>query len=90
MKLPLDAIAGAGHTGDPPVARPPGDPLDSCASHQELDGLVADGDPVLIPLGQYLQWFERKLSPASRQAVIKAFGPPPGKIMTIDKKISSR
>ncbi len=46
MKLPLDAIAGGGHTGDAPVARPPGDLVDSSASHQQLDGLMTDGDPV--------------------------------------------
>ncbi len=46
MKLPFDAIGGSRHTGDAPVARPPGDPLDSSASHQPLDGLMADGDAV--------------------------------------------
>ncbi|HVS05823.1 MAG TPA: hypothetical protein VHK65_06610 [Candidatus Dormibacteraeota bacterium] len=46
MKLPLDAIAGGGHPGNPPEARPPRDALDSRASHQELDGLMADDDPV--------------------------------------------
>ena len=46
MKLPLDAIAGGGHTGDAAVARPPGDPLDFSPSHQQLDGLMANGDPV--------------------------------------------
>jgi hypothetical protein len=37
MKLPPDAIAGGGHPGNPPVARPPRNPLDARASHPELD-----------------------------------------------------
>lgn len=52
----------------------------------DLTTLVTEGDPILVPVAQYKEWFERKLSPANRQAVIKAFGPPPGKIMTVTRE----
>src|SRR5262245_36800274 len=52
---------------------------------KDLDDLVANGHPVLLPLRQYRRWFETKLSPASQAAVINAFGPPPGKIMTVTR-----
>jgi len=46
MKLALDPVAGGGHAGDPPKARPPRDPLDTRASHLQFDGLVAHHDAV--------------------------------------------
>jgi cobaltochelatase CobN len=51
----------------------------------ELDDMVAKGQPVLLPVSTYLKWFNTRLTPAGRQAVIKAFGPPPGKFMTIER-----
>jgi hypothetical protein len=44
MKLPIHVVAGGGHTGDVPVARAAGDPVDSGTAHEQLDGLMADGD----------------------------------------------
>ncbi len=42
MELPFDAIAGGDNAGDAPIARPPGNALNSRASHQQLHRLVAD------------------------------------------------
>jgi len=52
----------------------------------ELEALVDSGSPVLIPLSRYQQWFEQKLSPANQKAVIDAFGPPPGRIMVVERQ----
>jgi len=52
----------------------------------ELEELADSGEPVLIPLSQYQKWFDRKLSPANQQAVIKFFGPPPGRIMVVERR----
>jgi cobaltochelatase CobN len=51
----------------------------------DLQEMVAKGNPVLLPVSTYLKWFNARLTPAARQAVIKAFGPPPGKFMTIER-----
>ena len=51
----------------------------------DLEKLVDDGHPVLIPLATYRRWFEEKLSPENRQAVIAKFGPPPGRIMVVTR-----
>lgn len=51
----------------------------------DLEKLVDEGSPVLIPLSTYRRWFEEKLSPANQQAVIKQFGPPPGKLMVVTR-----
>jgi cobaltochelatase CobN len=51
----------------------------------DLDDMVAKGNPVLLPVSTYLKWFNSRLTPAGRQAVIKAFGPPPGKFMTVER-----
>ena len=44
MKLPVDPVAGGGHSRDVAKARAPGNPLDASASHEQLDRLVTDGD----------------------------------------------
>jgi cobaltochelatase CobN len=51
----------------------------------ELEEMVDSGQTVLIPLSRYRQWFDQKLSPSNRQAVINAFGPPPGRIMVVQR-----
>ncbi len=52
---------------------------------QELQSLVSTGDPVLIPLDTYAKWFSEKLSRENQAQVRKAFGPPPGKLMTVER-----
>ncbi|HEX7376167.1 MAG TPA: cobaltochelatase subunit CobN, partial [Pirellulales bacterium] len=49
----------------------------------ELEQLVTEGEPTLIPLAKYQAWFNAKLTEAGREAVLKHHGPPPGKLMTI-------
>lgn len=51
----------------------------------ELEEMADSSNAVLIPLSRYQQWFDQKLSPANRQAVINAFGPPPGRIMVVQR-----
>lgn len=51
----------------------------------EIEALVRDHDPILIPLATYQRWFEQRLSPANQRAVIDAFGAPPGQIMVWHK-----
>jgi cobaltochelatase CobN len=46
----------------------------------ELNQLVAHGDPVLLPVARYSDWFA-SISEANRQSVNQAFGPAPGKQM---------
>lgn len=46
----------------------------------ELDAMVASGNATLIPVREYIRWFEQL--PADRQKeVIDHWGPPPGEIM---------
>jgi len=52
----------------------------------ELEREVNEGNPALIPLSKYQEWFHSKLSAANQQKVIKAFGPPPGKMMVVERK----
>lgn len=52
----------------------------------QLDTLVATGDPVLIPEATYRRWFATRLSKANQAAIVKAFGPPPGRLMVITRK----
>lgn len=51
----------------------------------ELESMVDTGAPLLIPVSMYQKWFESKLSTTNQQAVIKAFGAPPGKIMVVNR-----
>ena len=51
-----------------------------------LEDMVNTGDPVLIPLSQYKRWFEEKLTPERREQMIKAYGPPPGKLMVVERQ----
>ena len=51
----------------------------------ELEEMADSGNAVLIPLSRYQTWFNQKLSLTDRQAVIKAFGPPPGRIMVVQR-----
>ena len=46
-----------------------------------LDRLAAGGSAVLIPAETYRQWFESKVPEKQRQAVIRQWGPPPGKFL---------
>jgi cobaltochelatase CobN len=52
----------------------------------ELEQEVNEGNPALIPAAKYLEWFHSNLSAANQQKVIKAFGPPPGKLMVVERK----
>jgi cobaltochelatase CobN len=47
--------------------------------------MADEGNPVLIPLSTYQRWFDEKLDEASRKAVIEKHGPPPGKIMVVQR-----
>jgi len=47
----------------------------------ELARLVSDGQPVLLPVEDYLRWYQRDVPPAARRAVEAVFGPPPGNFM---------
>lgn len=51
----------------------------------DLEKMVDEGQPVLIPLATYRRWFDEKLSEANRQAVTAKFGPPPGRIMVVTR-----
>ncbi|WP_395738587.1 cobaltochelatase subunit CobN [Prosthecobacter sp.] len=49
----------------------------------DLEKLVDESQPVLVPLQQYEQWFNTKLSEAARKTMVEKFGPPPGRIMVV-------
>jgi len=52
----------------------------------DLEEEVRAGNPVLIPAAQYLKWFRTRLSSANQEKMIKAFGPPPGKLMVVERQ----
>lgn len=47
-----------------------------------LDRLARSGKAVLVPVEQYVQWFEAKVPEPQRKEVIAKWGPPPGKFLT--------
>lgn len=51
----------------------------------DLEKLVDEGSPVLVPLATYERWFQEKLSDAGRRAVVEKFGPPPGRLMVVHR-----
>lgn len=51
----------------------------------ELETLADQESSVLIPLETYLKWFNSKLSPANREAIVKYYGPPPGRLMVVSR-----
>lgn len=46
-----------------------------------LDRLARSGNAVLIPVAAYNKWLEEKVPPKQREAIIKHWGPPPGKFL---------
>lgn len=51
----------------------------------DLEKLVDESQPVLVPLHLYEQWFNTKLSEAARKTMVEKFGPPPGRIMVVKR-----
>jgi cobaltochelatase CobN len=51
----------------------------------DLEKLADESQPVLVPLHQYEQWFNTKLSEAARKTMVEKFGPPPGRIMVVQR-----
>jgi cobaltochelatase CobN len=56
---------------------------------QELKKRISNGDVITIPEQQYLQWFH-SYSAAQQQEVINAWGPAPGKLMTVTDSAGHR
>ncbi|HID30832.1 MAG TPA: cobaltochelatase subunit CobN, partial [Desulfobacterales bacterium] len=50
-----------------------------------LDKLARSGEAVLVPAEIYREWFEAKVPEAQRKALIKQWGPPPGKFLVWEK-----
>ena len=48
---------------------------------EELDRLVREGDPVLVPVATYEKWFEKRVPEARRREVVAKWGEPPGAFM---------
>ncbi len=51
----------------------------------EMDELLREGDPVLIPEKRYLDWYQHKLSSKARAAVEAQHGAAPGKLMVTER-----
>ncbi|TCO92892.1 cobaltochelatase CobN subunit [Chthoniobacter flavus] len=51
----------------------------------DLEKMADEGNPVLIPLSKYRQWFQEKLGAENQKAVIEKFGEPPGRIMVVTR-----
>lgn len=47
----------------------------------ELNRLVQEGSPVLVPADEYRQWYMEKIPADRRQEMDAKWGPPPGKFM---------
>ena len=52
----------------------------------ELEDMVNSGATALVPLAKYERWFREKLSPAKQAEMLKAYGPPPGKLMVVRRQ----
>ncbi len=46
-----------------------------------LDRLARSGKAALVPVDVYKEWFERKVPPRQRAALVKRWGPPPGRFL---------
>jgi cobaltochelatase CobN len=51
-----------------------------------LEEMADSGDAVLIPLSLYKKWFSEKLTPERQAQMIKTYGPPPGKLMVVQRR----
>ncbi len=51
---------------------------------RELRALAGGDGAVLLPVDRYVRWFETLPAPM-RTAVVEAFGPPPGRLMTLSR-----
>ena len=51
----------------------------------ELDTLVKNGDPEFVPVSRYMKWFNEKLSEQNRNVIIQRYGPPPGRMMVVER-----
>ena len=92
MKRFLDALEDSGYT----IENPPGDESALLAKLLDLGRNVSVGRPrelrqladregvELLPLDGYLRWFE-SLPAGMREEVVAAFGPPPGRLMTVER-----
>jgi cobaltochelatase CobN len=52
----------------------------------KLEDMVNSGATALVPLAKYERWFREKLSPAKQAEMLKAYGPPPGKLMVVRRQ----
>ncbi|HUY87865.1 MAG TPA: cobaltochelatase subunit CobN [Pirellulales bacterium] len=51
----------------------------------ELETLADRGSPALVPLRKYEAWFREKLSEANQRKAMELYGPPPGKLMVVER-----
>jgi cobaltochelatase CobN len=56
----------------------------------ELERLVREEDPVLVPAEAYLRWFERRVPEDLREKVIERWGPPPGRFLVWENERGDR
>lgn len=54
-------------------------------SQEELEDLADQPGTVLISKAQYQEWFDSKLSKKNRELMIERFGPPPGRLMVVQR-----
>jgi cobaltochelatase CobN len=47
----------------------------------ELDRMVRQGSPVLVPADKYIEWYEQKIPADRRKQMEEKWGPPPGRFM---------
>ena len=52
-------------------------------AQKDLEAMVDRAHLPLVPLKQYLKWFNERLTEDDRNAVIKYYGPPPGRLMVV-------
>ncbi len=52
----------------------------------DLEAIADRRDVVLIPEDRYRRWFEERLSAGNRDAVVEHFGPPPGRLMVVQRE----
>jgi cobaltochelatase CobN len=51
----------------------------------ELEKMADHPESILVPLPTYQKWFEQRLSESNQREVITHFGPPPGKLMVVER-----
>lgn len=54
-------------------------------AQKDLEAMVDRAKLPLVPLSKYLKWFNERLTEENRRVMIRNYGPPPGRMMVVER-----